>query len=119
MVKQGEIIEVPFMLVDGSIKPHPALVVSNLILDDVGDFFYAILISSQNINPQYTIEIKPEMLIKPMNKQSYFVTHLLDKFTEKNIVNQYNNFIRPNYFDVVFKKIFYSIFGLILEIENE
>ena len=33
-VNQGEIVEVPFELPDGSILPHPALVISNEYLQD-------------------------------------------------------------------------------------
>lgn len=119
MVKQGEIIEVDFMLPDDTTKKHPALVVSNVIHDAQGDFIYAILISSKNINPQYTIEITPDMLTKPMRKQSYFVTHILDKFPESFITRQNNNFIKPEYFDSVLQRIVMNIFGLDLEIESE
>ena len=119
MVRQGEIVEVDFRLPDDSTKKHQALVVSNVIHDAQGDFIYAILISSKNINPQYTIEITPDMLTKPMVKQSYFVTHILDKFPESFITKQNNNFIKPEYFDTVLQKIINSIFGLDMEIEDE
>jgi len=119
MVKQGEIIEVDFRLPDDTTKKHPALVVSNMIHDAQGDFIYAILISSKNINPQYTIEITPDMLTKPMQKQSYFVTHILDKFSEAFITRQNNNFIKPEYFDSVLQRIIKNIFGLELEIDDE
>ena len=40
-VNQGEIVEVPFELPDGSILPHPALVISNDYLQDYEDgLFY-------------------------------------------------------------------------------
>ena len=40
-VNQGEIVEVPFELPDGSILPHPALVISNEYLQDYEDgLFY-------------------------------------------------------------------------------
>ena len=40
-VNQGEIVEVPFELPDGSILPHPALVLSNEYLQDYEDgLFY-------------------------------------------------------------------------------
>lgn len=119
MVKQGEIIEVNFQLPDDTYKVHPALVVSNIIPDAAGDFIYAILISSKNINPQYTIEITPEMVTKPMLKKSYFVTHILDKFTEDCVTFQNNNYIKPEYFDKVIIKIIHSIFNFDLELEEE
>ena len=54
-----------------------------------------------------------------MVKQSYFVTHILDKFPESFITKQNNNFIKPEYFDTVLQKIINSIFGLDMEIEDE
>ena len=40
-VNQGEIVEVPFELPDGSILPHPAQVISNEYLQDYEDgLFY-------------------------------------------------------------------------------
>lgn len=119
MVRQGEIVEVSFRLPNEDLKPHPALVVSPIIPDTQGAFVYAILISSKNINPQYTIEITPEMVTKPMLRQSYFVTHILDKFEERYIMRQNNNFVKPEYFDKVLEKIIHSIFGLDMEIDDE
>lgn len=59
-VNQGEIVEVPFELPDGSILPHPALVLSNEYLQDYEDgLFYAVLISTKIIiqNSQYQLRI--------------------------------------------------------------
>lgn len=59
-VNQGEIVEVPFELPDGSILPHPALVLSNEYLQDYEDgLFYAVLISTKIIirNSQYLLRI--------------------------------------------------------------
>lgn len=119
MVRQGEIIEVDFQLPDGQCKKHPALVISDVIEDSSGDFVYAILISSKNINPKYTIKITPEMLTQPLGKQSYFVTHLLDKFTPNFITQQRGVFVKPEYFDTVIQKTTKSIFNLDLDIVDE
>ena len=117
MVRKGEIVEVPFTFQNGDVLPHPAVVVSDLIEDVRGDLFYAILISTKNINPNYTIEIKPEMLTKPLSEQSYFVTHIMDKFEERNIIQRNCSFVKTDYFEKVLIKVFNSIFGLDLELE--
>jgi hypothetical protein len=66
-VSQREIVEVPYQLPDGSIKPHMALVLSTEKLLNAEDgMFYAVLISSKNINPEFTMEIKNEWLNKPL-----------------------------------------------------
>lgn len=46
-VSQREIVEVPYQLPDGSIKPHMALVLStDKLLNAEDGMFYAVLISS-------------------------------------------------------------------------
>ena len=65
-VSQREIVEVPYQLPDGIIKPHMALVLStDKLLNAEDGMFYAVLISSKNINPEFTMEIKNEWLNKP------------------------------------------------------
>lgn len=113
MIHQREIVEVPYQLPDGSIKPHMALVVSSENLqEDEDGMFYAVLISSKNYNPQYTIEIKGEWLMKPLSKQSFFVTHILNYFSVDQIIQRFNNFIRQPYYDKVIDKVISSIFDI-------
>lgn len=67
-VSQREIIEVPYQLPDGQIKPHMALVLSTEKLQEAEDgMFYAVLISSKNQNPEFTMRIKNEWLSKPLS----------------------------------------------------
>ena len=73
-VSQWEIIEVNFQMPDGRFLPHPALVVSNDELFYDEEFFYAVLMTTKNYFPKYTIEIKPEMLSKAASRQGYFAT---------------------------------------------
>ena len=70
-VEQREIVEIPFTMPDGSILPHPALVISrNELQVDEDGMFYAVLISTKNYHPEYTIRIEDEWLNKPMGRQS-------------------------------------------------
>ena len=106
-VEQREIVEIPFTMPDGSILPHPALVISrNELQVDEDGMFYAVLISTKNYHPEYTIRIEDEWLNKPMGRQSYFITHLVNMFngsgdrylnhsnftnlTNKNLLNNEN-----------------------------
>ena len=51
-VEQREIVEIPFTMPDGSILPHPALVISrNELQVDEDGMFYAVLISTKNYHP--------------------------------------------------------------------
>jgi len=115
-VRPGEIVEVPFLLPNGEFKAHPALVVSPCRLqDDEDGLFYAVLISTKNHNPQYTIELKNEWLNKPMLKQSFFVTHIMSFFKLKDVYSSHNAFVKSEYFDKVLEKTFFSIFDVEVE----
>lgn len=115
MISQGEIVEVPFLLPEGGTKFHPAMVISCPGLQDSGeDLIYAVLISTKNHYPQYTLELKKEWLNKPMGKQSYFVTHLVSFFRTKN-VRRTNTFVKGEFVDIVISKIIKNIIGWDIE----
>lgn len=93
MVSQREIVEVPYQLPDGSIKPHMALVLSTEKLLNAEDgMFYAVLISSKNITPEFTLEIKNEWLNKPLSKQSFFVTHIVTYYRTDEVIQSFKSF---------------------------
>ena len=107
-VYQREIVEVPFVLPDGKVLPHPALVIScdDLQIMEPG-LFYAVLVSSKNIIPELTIQ--SEWLSSPMPKASYFVTHIVNLFNVADVVSRHNCFLRQPYFDQVVDKIIANI----------
>ena len=97
-VNQGEIVEVPFELPDGSILPHPALVLSNEYLQDYEDgLFYAVLISTKNHYPEFTIPIEDSWLNKPLSKSSFFVTHIIDQFNVDEVMKRSNTYLKARY----------------------
>ena len=112
-VEQREIVEIPFVMPDGSVLPHPALVISRdeLQLDEDG-MFYAVLISTKNYHSEYTIKIQDEWLNKPMGKQSYFITHLVNVFNVDDVISRNNTFVKKVYFEKVIDKIIENIIGL-------
>lgn len=115
-VSQREIVEVPYQLPDGSIKPHMALVLSTDKLQQAEDgMFYAVLISSKNYNPEFTIRIQDEWLSKPLSKQSYFVTHIVSYYRVDEVIQSFNNFVKSRYFDYIINKVIYSMFDIELE----
>ena len=115
-VRPGEIVEVPFLLPNGEFKAHPAVVVSPCRLqEDEDGLFYAILISTKNHNPQYTIELKNEWLNKPMLRNSYFITHIMNYFKVSDVIRSHNVFVKSEFFDKVLEKAFYSIFDVDVE----
>lgn len=61
----GEIVEVTFKFPGEGYKVHPALVISGSELqEDEHGMFYAVLISSKNHSPKYTLQLKDEWLSK-------------------------------------------------------
>ncbi|MBQ7427253.1 MAG: type II toxin-antitoxin system PemK/MazF family toxin [Prevotella sp.] len=115
-VFQREIVEVPYQLPDGSIKPHMALVLSTDKLQKAEDgMFYAVLISSKNINPEFTMEIQNDWLMKPLPKQSYFVTHIVSYYRTEEVIQSFNNFVKKDYFDAIMNKVILSMFDIELE----
>lgn len=117
-VHYGEIVEVSFRFPDGGYKVHPALVLSTSDLQETEEgMFYAVLISSKNIHPQYTLEIKNEWLTRPMLKESYFVTHFMTYFTTDEVTQSYRTSVKSEYMDRIISKVIRSIFGWQIDIE--
>ena len=109
-VNQGEIVEVPFEMPDGSILPHPALVLSKEYLQDYEDgLFYAVLISTKNHYPELTIPIQEDWLNKPLTKSSFFVTHIIDQFNVDEVMGRTNTFLKEYYFDFVVDEIIKNV----------
>ena len=106
----------PYQLPDGSIKPHMALVLSTKKLQLAEDgMFYAVLISSKNLNPEFTMEIQSEWLSKPLTKRSYFVTHIVTYYRTDEVTQSFNNFVKAQYFDAIMNKVILSMFDIELE----
>jgi hypothetical protein len=112
-VHQREIVELSFRFLDGVERVHPALVVSvDELQQNEEGMFYAVLISSKNIHPEYTIEIFPDDIIGgDMDKKSYFVTHIIAYFTLNDIISRRNQFIKKDKFNNVVNTIIDNIFG--------
>ena len=105
-VRQREIVEVPFVMPDGRVLTHMVLVISREEIQDYEDgLFYGVLISSKNHFPELTIPIKPEWLNKPLSKQSYFITHLVQQFNIEDVMGSYNIYLRAQYFETIIDTI--------------
>jgi hypothetical protein len=85
-VFQRDIVEINYLFPNGKSKPHMAIIVSNNDLQLDEDFFYIVMISSKNYNPQYTFELTNEMLTKPLQQRSYVICQLLGGYTEQQVI---------------------------------
>ena len=81
-------------------------------LQDYEDgLFYAVLISTKNHYPEFTIPIRNEWLNKPLNKESFFVTHIIDQFTVDEVMSRNNTYLKAYYFDYVVDEIIKNVIG--------
>lgn len=114
-VSQREIVELSFRFLDGIERIHPALVISvDELQENEEGMFYAVLISSKNIHPEYTIEIHEEDLYGfrgTLSKKSYFVTHFIAYFTEKDVISHTHLHVKVDKFNEVVNTIINNIFG--------
>ena len=109
-VRQREIVEVPFNMPDGRILTHMVLVLSREELQDYEEgMFYGVLISSKNYYPELTIPIRPEWLNKPLTKDSYFITHLVQQFSVDEVLNSYNLYLKYDFFEMIVDRIVENI----------
>ena len=116
IVHQREIVEVPFVIPGNQIKIHPALVLSaDKLLNLEFGMFYAVLISTKQLNPEFTLKIENEWLNKPISKTSFFVTHIVSFFQLRDVVRSSNQFVKQMYFDNILFKVIHSIFDMELE----
>ncbi|MFZ4456249.1 MAG: type II toxin-antitoxin system PemK/MazF family toxin [Bacteroidales bacterium] len=107
--QQRDVVEVNFLFPDGSTKPHMAILVSNNQLQEDEDFFYLVMISSKNYNPQYTYVLDNEMLSFALSKKSFVVCQLLSGYTERDVVRKLGQ-IKNSFFQEIVEKIKQSIF---------
>ena len=117
-VHYGEIVEVTFKFPGEGYKVHPALVISGKELqDDEDGMFYAVLISSKNYSPKYTIELKEEWLTRPFYRQSYFVTHFMAYFNPEVVSQSYRTSVKSKFMVGILSKVINSIFEIDIDIE--
>jgi len=80
--------------------------------------FYAVLISSANFHPEYTVEISNSDLkgSDKLDHDSYVVTHFISYF-ELNDTNikPLNAFVKKDKFEEIQNKIIKSVMGLDVE----
>ncbi len=108
-VSQRDIVEVNFLFPNGKMKPHMAVVVSNDKLNEDEGFFYLAMISSKNYNPQYTYELRNDILSKPLQLKSYVVCQLISGYTERDVLEKCSRVSEPFFLEIV-EKIKKTIF---------
>ena len=109
---QRDIVEVNFLFPDGTYKPHPAIIVSNDVLqEDEDGLLYLVLISSNDtINPQYSYSLTDEMLVgHTFAKPSFVKCQIIAGYVERDIYRRLGS-IKDKYFNEIVDKTIESIF---------
>lgn len=100
------------------LRPHPAIVISTSELHNTEPMFYAVLISSANHHPNYTIAICNQDLNGSgrLDHDSYVVTHFISYFEmDDSNVRPIKAFVKQDKFEEIQDKIVRSVMGLELE----
>jgi hypothetical protein len=109
---QRDIVEIAFYT---GRKPeaHPAIVVSADNIFETEGFFYAILLSTKNIYPDFTLEINPEMINSPRNQRiGYAVCHMIQQFYPEDIITRTGASLKGYAFQKVLSKVQNVVFGI-------
>lgn len=109
---QRDLVEVNFLFPDGTYKPHPAIIVSNDVLqEDEDGLLYLVLISSNDtINPQYSYPLSDDMLIgHSFAKPSLVKCQIIAGYVERDIYRRLGS-IKERYFNEIVDKTIVSIF---------
>ena len=72
-------------------------------------YFYAVMISSNPMNDDFTFELKNAMLTKPMTKKSFVKCQLLQSYSTDEVISKIST-VKQVYFDKILKQIFETVF---------
>lgn len=76
-------------------------------------FFYAILLSTKNIYPDFTLEITPDMINNPRNQRVGFaICHMIQQFYPEDVITRTGASLKADQFKKVINKIQEVIFGI-------
>jgi len=108
---QRDIVEIAFYTGNKQ-EPHPALVISKEDIFEAEGFFYAVLLSTKNVFPEYTFEITPDMINKPKNNRNGFaVCHMVQQFYPEDVITRTGASLKIETFAKVVAKVKDVIFG--------
>ena len=109
---QRDIVEVNFLFPDGTYKPHPAIIISNDVLqeDEEGLLYLGLISSNDKINPQYSYALTDEMLVgHSFAKPSLVKCQIIAGYVERDIYRRLGS-IKEQYFNEIVDKTIESIF---------
>ena len=109
---QRDIVEVNFLFPDGTLKVHPAIIISNDVLqeDEFGLVYLVLITSNLDLNPQYSYPLNNEMLVShSFSKPSVVKCQIIAGYTDRDIIRRLGS-IKQEYFDEIVDKVIESVF---------
>ena len=107
--QQKDIVELNYELPNGKFKMHPALIISNANVLETEEIFYALMISSNPMNDDFTFELDNNMLTKPLSKKSFVKCQLIQSYSPGEVISKIST-VKQIYFDKIVKMIFETVF---------
>ena len=90
------------------------MIVSTDEIFELEGFFYAILLSTKNIYPEFTFEITPGMINHPRNQRNGFaVCHMVQQFYPEDVITRTGSSLKMDTFKKVINKIEEVVFGVL------
>jgi hypothetical protein len=111
-IRQRDIVEIAFYT-GRTPETHPAIVVSVDEIFETEGFFYAILLSTKNTYPEFTLEITPDMINNPRNQRAGFaVCHMIQLFYPQDVITRTGASLKIDAFRNVISKAQEVVFGI-------
>ena len=109
---QRDIVEVNFLFPDGTLKVHPAIIVSNdeLQKDEFGLVYLVLITSNLDLNSKYSYLLTNGMLLShSFSKPSVVKCQIIAGYTERDIIRRLGA-VKKKYFDEIVDKVIESVF---------
>jgi|GEM_PF-1413258 len=111
-IRQRDIVEIAFYT-GRTPETHPAIVVSVDEIFETESFFYAILLSTKKIYPEFTFEITPDMINNRLNERAGFaVCHMIQLFYPQDVTARAGASLKINALQKVISKVQEVVFGI-------
>lgn len=110
-IRQRDIVEIAFYT-GNKPEAHPAIVISVDEIFEMEGFFYAVLLSTKNIYPDFTFQITPDMINSPRNQRAGFaICHMLQQFYIEDVITRTASSLKIDAFQKVVNKVQQVVFG--------
>jgi hypothetical protein len=113
LISQRDIVEVAFELPQGRLR-HPVIVLSNDDAINLEQFFIGIMMTTEDIDDEYSFPIEDYMLNKPLTAKSQVRLHLIGWFSVDQVIktSYYNHIIKIDFFRELIRQVNQNTFGI-------